>query len=239
MENKINWKQVGIIGIIVYILSLPLMFWKSSKIGKIASIVILMMVLSTIIVSFTKKISEAYYSIDSVIQVDKKSKLVINEINQVFAQLNTFKQRIDKLELEFNKQITQNKETQVDKILRKSSQLEGEISTIERSVKALKTELRDSFLERILRLRENIFIKKYSTDSYEVRKELADLLETENLLSETEKERFYKELKSIGFDTIDQKKKVKETVPKFYTRKWNVSLAQKSESYDSWFIDFN
>lgn len=115
MENKINWKQVGIIGIIVYILSLPLMFWKSSKIGKIASIVILMMVLSTIIVSFTKKISEAYYSIDSVIQVDKKSKLVINEINQVFAQLNTFKQRIDKLELEFNKQITQNKETQVDK----------------------------------------------------------------------------------------------------------------------------
>ena len=45
-------------------------------------------------------------------------------------------------------------------------------------------------------------------------------METTDLLSDEEKERFYKELKTLGFEVVKQKEVIKKVVPKIYTQNW-------------------
>ena len=45
MKMNKNWKELGFLGMIIYILSLPILIWKSSKIGKLIFIFILISIM--------------------------------------------------------------------------------------------------------------------------------------------------------------------------------------------------
>lgn len=210
---NLDWKKIGLVSVVAYLFSLPVMIWKSSRLGKILFIVGLIVALSNLLVMTTKKISEAYYSIDSIVQVDKKSKSLIENINSTMAEIVEIKNKLRDSKQEFEEFISESKKSQSDKIIKSSQKIEADLSTIEKSVKALKSDLRESFLDRCLLLRENILIKKYSLDTYETRKEMSDLMESSAILDETEKERFYDELKALGFEVIKKKEEAMKYIP--------------------------
>lgn len=209
MDKKI--KEWGLIGFIIYCLTLPIMIWKSSKIGKvifsILSIVVFVYAFNKVsIVAF--HVYEQYIRISQLSKVNKQLEPVIKDIDFLKNQSNIARLRIEDVNNEYSKSIQKGvdeiKAELKDKL--KFADIDIKMQEIEKGIDLIREEERQALKDKIITLKEMVKIEKKTIDSKDVRMACEMIAERTYLLNRDENSRFLQDLKDIGFgiEKIDE-----------------------------------
>jgi len=200
---KIEWGKLGLLGIIGYILSLPILIWKSSRIGRIVFVFLMI----GVVLWGANKAVDLVNKLYTKVHLEIKRNEAIKELELVKDDIERVGEKVDRLDLNIQEscknlidQFERDIMKQRDDLLNKLITEEGEISLIQDHVKAIKEKERADLKERIISLKEEVVLKKRTIEQVEVRLEGEVLLDSIVLLAKEEKYRFMKDLEDIGFD---------------------------------------
>lgn len=206
MENKYkDWLKLGFIG---YLLSLPILIWNSSKIGKAISILLL----TLITMLFLNFVSDWGLKLYSRFLFMDKLKPVIQKIDNLDKSLEASRGKVNSLESDIKLSL----ESRISELESKYKSLvidrEEKIEGIEKSIELIKETERQAVKDKIIGIKEQVKLYNKSIDSKEVRKELELVATNLYLLSSEEKDRFMKDLEDIGFQVKVAKQEVNNII---------------------------
>jgi len=195
-NNKIDIGKWGKWGIIGYILALPIMIWKSSRIGKLIFIAVLV----SISIGLFSKVSDVFFNkiryrlrIEQELEpVKKEIALSLDRLSDISVDLNNMETTIS----EAKNTLTSKMESELKSRYTTISKLFDEV---EQSLTIIKESERQEIKERIIGLKEQVKIHEKSIDSSEIRLALEEIADKLYILTEEERHRFYADLKEIGF----------------------------------------
>src|SRR3990167_3911474 len=98
LPNNFDWKKAGLFGIVLYLLSLPILIWKNSKIGKILYIVLILTLGVKSLIYATDKISTAYFNITGIFETRKQINPVLKEIESINNELIRQRKALKKID---------------------------------------------------------------------------------------------------------------------------------------------
>ena len=231
LPNNFDWKKAGLFGIVLYLLSLPILIWKNSKIGKILYIVLILTLGVKSLIYATDKISTAYFNITGIFETRKQINPVLKEIESINNELIRQRKALKKIDNSIEEKIN-------DIIITSNKFIDDEknkiISSLEEIInysKIIKETEREAIKKLITSLVEEVKIKGRSINEAEIRDQLETILESKKLLTNEEKERFFKYLAEIGFKI----KKIENEAIKIHSASYGI-VSSDSVSY---FVDKN
>lgn len=196
-KKEVNkWEEARKTGILAFVLSLPILIWRSVKAGSafhwvIFSIFVFWFAGRASDIVFTKFINrwEIRRESDQTLADIEKFKTNLAELNHFVSHANSMlKKRLD---------------GKADEILagtkEKIDGIEARLNDVDRASGIIRDSERQSVKDRIIELREKVLVAKKDINSSEIRKEFEKILEHTKLLSEEESDRFTKDLKDMGF----------------------------------------
>ena len=223
--NNFDWKKYAGIGLIVFIFSLPVMLWRSSKIGKILYIILFLTMVVRASTYAIDKLSNAYFNVTGIFETRqqihpvlweiKKLKILIAEEKEVISGLKKqraeiFDKVLDKVLNEANALISEKRE----KILNNLSEIETHVSFIKESE-------RQAVKKSIMEMVEQVKLGGHSIDEAEIRNRLESILDAKKLLTDEERKRLFKYLEEIGFKVIT----IENNAQKIYARTYGIISA--------------
>lgn len=205
-KNKINhWDEARKSGILIFIFSLPVLIWKSLKVGGKLTIIFLIFVSLWGIskasdVYFSKIYNRARYA-NATNGIEKWITETQKDIDSVNGDISDIRNSV---KTEIQKEVERN----VRKIEFRFEEVNEKIDEIEKSVEAIRSEERRSVKERIAELNELVSIQKRSIDEKEIRIEFEEIVDSSPILEDHEKERLFKVLEDIGFYIVEKRNEV-------------------------------
>lgn len=227
---KIEWNEIRRTGVFVFLVSIPIMIWKSGHIGRIVTIVLTSVALLWVLgktsdVTFSKIINrwEARYESNEVLnQISKAKQNILNVdafVNSADADLRK------RLEAEFDKGCRDIKDS--------FSKMDEEISRLESGIAIVNDKERGEIKERVLELKEQILVGKKNVNSKEERLKFENILSNIKLLKPEEKKRFLDDLKESGFKVEQEENKIRairgQTVFASFDSSWIVTAGRREQ----------
>lgn len=190
-----NFKKWGMIAGIIYLLSLPIAIWKSSKIGKIIFIFFFISLASFAIKTITDAGLTSFYKISLRQKVErvKKAFTIVDD------NLDFLKKRVETINGEVTEKVRLGCQERMNRDKSSLTDLESRISEVEKYLSIIKEEERKVIKEKLITIREQIKIFNKSLDSKEIRTEIEAIASNIDLLTPEEKKRLYSDLEELGF----------------------------------------
>ena len=188
--NIDKWGKWGVIG---FLLTLPIMFWKSSRIGKTISLLTILGVL----LWFAPKILDIYYF---KFRYREKGLKQISELEQINRNILTLKSKSQNLDTIFEEKKKRSLEN-IDVIIQK--QFKDILDALDIINEKERFELKTK-LENLISLVET---KKKDLKSIEVKEILRDVSDDMFLLSEEERNQIYQEFENLGMEVEELNEK--------------------------------
>jgi len=223
MDNK-NIKELGIWGIIwagiVYLLSLPILIWKSSHLGKV---IFTFAFLSVCINATVKAVDKGldYYERFTGIQyrIAKRDEYRREylRMNAALVGLNT---RVLKNQSDLNnydaliRTKVEGKALDLEKILADRlnvKEIDERILKINTAIELMTEESHKSVKQKIIEVKDLVKLHQESIDSIKIHTLLEQIADNINFLTGDEKQRMLKDLQEIGFDLKNLKKELDQT----------------------------
>ena len=192
--NKVDWKKAGFIGIVLGIASVPIMLWRSYKVGKITYTIMFGFLLIKLITFGADKLSNAYFNIDNVFKVRSQINPVLNDIYKINKELvkanseiDSFKENLEKINSEsvttFNSELRKEVDNRIEKL-----------KELDLAIAILKEQERNEVKNQIIELREAVKIHGYSIEEAVIRKKVESVASFRYLLTDDEKDIFNDQL---------------------------------------------
>lgn len=237
-----SFKKWGLVAGAIYLLSLPIAIWKSSKIGKI-----IFLTLGVIVLSFAiNKISDAFFKTYQKFIMAKELKSIKNKTNDISFEIEILKKAVDisksNLEIfdldlkEGIKNIINEVKNELEEKL-KFQEINGRIEEIEKALNIIREEERQALKEKIIVLKEQVKLEQKSINSKEIRMAVEEIAERTYLLKPEEKERFLNDLREIGFtvnkvnDRIDEIQSFVSDINGNQYQSWGICSAETVTNY--------
>ena len=195
---KINWKELGILGVIGYILSLPILIWKNSRMGRIMFI---FMFVGVMVYSGEKLSGVAFNVYSKWIWINHFSP-ILDKVEEIEAQLVVAQEKIERITENSDKLIKERIESSIGP---KIAELSRGLEEIDASIKIIKEQERQAVKEKIIEMKEQVKVYGKSIDVKNIRLMCEQAVASLEILTQEEKERFKKDLRDIGFFVEEQK----------------------------------
>lgn len=191
-----TWDEIRKTGLFVFILSLPVMIWKSSKFGRTLAWI----TISMFVFWFAGRLSDVIFAkFINRWEVRSESNKVLNSISAIKKNIDSVSSRVDLIDDFIKRRNDEIFSKVVSDYRDKFKELDSKIGGIEQSIDAFSLDQRASVKERIVALRESVLVNKENINSKKTRMEFEDLVKNIKLLTLDEKKRFKKDLKDMGF----------------------------------------
>ena len=193
---KHDFKKLGILGIVLYILSLPILIWRGSKIGKVIYLAMILVLLARCV----PFIINAYFNVSNMLLVRQEIKPVLAEIEELKIQLLETRTAIVETRQRTDDVINNKINTLTADTKVKLKTIGDEADTLEKALSVIRELERAAIKDRIIEIKEQVKLHNRSIDEAEIRKQLEVVADNTFLLTKDERSRFYKDLKDIGFE---------------------------------------
>ena len=221
-KNNFDWKKIGIVAAIIWVFSLPVAIWRSSHIGKLIYLALLLVILSKCIAPITN----IYFNITALSSARSELKPILKNIELLKDKNKELTEWISNSERQFDK-ITDEKLKGIDSaISQKVESVNKALDEAEKNIDLIKESERDSLKERIIRIREDVVVRKKSIESADIRIQCEFLAKKLYLLTPDEKQRFLDDLKKIGFQTEE----LEDNAVRIYNQGYSI-MSMDSASY--------
>ena len=227
IPKNFDWKKIGFISVLVYVMSLPIMLWRSSKIGKVLYIILILTLVVKASTYAVDKLSTAYFNISGVFETRKSIDPMVKEINEINRDLINQRKSIRKLEEDISNKIINYTAASNKEIEKEKNSILEELKSISEYSKVLKDAERDALKKSITEMIEQVKLKGRSIDEAEIRNRLETILESKNLLMDDEKKRFFTYLEGIGFRI----KKIEDRAIRVYSNTYSVTSADAMSTF--------
>ena len=190
-----NFKKWGIIAGIIYLLSLPIAIWRSSRIGKLIFIFFFVMISGYAIKTLTTVGLESFYKISFRAKVENMKKC----IDVTEKGMSILQDRITDINTDLSKKVENRYNEEIINTKTKLSELEEKIKELETGLILIREEERNTLKENLIAIREQIKVFNKSIDSKEIRTEVEKIATNIKLLTPDEQRRLYADLEEVGF----------------------------------------
>lgn len=201
-----KWNEIRKTGILVFLLSLPVIIWRSGKLGRLITIFSTTLVLLWAV----GKTSDAVFS-----QIINKWE-IRHESNKLFSELGKTKEGIDSVnsfvrnaDALLRKELDKKVESYFGELRERYSKIEESIKQLESGIRVVSERERVELKERIIELKEQMILGQKSVNSKTQRLQFETILSNISLLNGEEKSRFMKDLIEAGFFVESAKKQVR------------------------------
>jgi len=220
-------KEIGIIGLVGYILSLPIMFWKSSKAGKVVSVFLLL----SIFLWFAPKLSDIYFlKFKWRLETDNKLMAINKDIESLEDYLKTTRESLDSQIIEVNKSFEDINKQYREGLRESYVNYNEELGNAWLALNLIKEKEREGYRKKISELYAAALAYRLDQKPTKEEIEVADgLVEHFKILSEKEQKDKQVKLDVIKEKILDIKEKKKEIQRNAYQRFGVVSA-------DTWYI---
>lgn len=224
-KNKINWDEMRKTGVLAFVLSLPVMVWKSTRIGRLIAWV----TLAVSIFWFVGRLSDIVFEkFITRWEIRNESDKVLKSISEIKKNISLVGGSIDSFDSVIKQKIEAAGTDAVSDYREKLEKLDVRISGIDESISAIAELERASVKASIIGLRESVMLLKKDINSKEIRMEFEDCLKNMNILKKDERKRFKKDIKEMGFYVEEAEKKVRASRTRgpsismdMFTPRWN------------------
>lgn len=195
-DKKSKWDEIRETGILVFILSLPIMIWKSGHFGRfitclIMGLLVLFLVGRTSDVIFNKFINRW--------EIRNESNRTLADIHKTKENINNLGGFLSGLDSFYRAEAERKSQEMAEQYRDKFLHLEDKVTEIESNISVIKDAEQAGIKQRIIELREAVLLNKKSIDSVEIRSQFEKIFKNMKILSEEDKERFMHDLKEMGF----------------------------------------
>ena len=191
-----KWDEIRKTGILAFLLSLPIMLWRSIGVGRrlawiTAFVVIFWMAGKTVDFTFDKIVNRWRF--------ENESSKMAEWVKEAQRDLDSVRGGLKSIDFSVE-QRSEKKYSELLEVLRsKVSEFDDEVDELDRGISAIREEQRAGVKLRIIDLREKVKILGQNIDSKSVRIEFEDIFQNINVLDNKEKRRFIKDLEDMGF----------------------------------------
>lgn len=195
-DKKSKWDEIRETGILMFVLSLPIMIWKSGHFGKYLTCLIM----GLLFLFLAGRASDVIFS-----KFINRWE-IRNESDRTLADIHKTKEKVDSVRNflggidAYIRNKAEGKYQEIgDQYKSQLSGLDEEIEKIKSAVSVISESEQAGIKQRIIELNEEVKINKKSIDSKEIRTKFEDIFKNIGLLSADDKERFMHDLKEMGF----------------------------------------
>jgi len=219
MDNK-TVKQAGIFGVIAYVLSLPILIWKSSNFGKLIFTAGILAILIHSLIMVADKGLEYYKELNGIqykVSEQKKYELEFTKLAEKIAKskenLSIVNSMISTASKDIDSKVSEALHNALSEFRNELQDygFKDKIKKIESSIGLIKEEERQALKQKIIEIKELVKIYEKSVDSVEIREVLEEIADNIYLLNDNEKSRMLNDLKEVGFKLNGIEKEVRNT----------------------------
>lgn len=205
-EKKPNkWDEIRKTGILAFVLSIPVLIWKSTKTGRTISWIFVAM----FIFWFTGNLADVVFSkIINRVEIKSESAKTLTSVRKLKEDVDTVSRYVSRIDDYVKRESKKRGDQVLSEYREKFKGLDGQITELEKSIDTFRADQRAAVKDRIVLLREAVKVGQENTDSAKTRMEFEDLIKNINILSPEEKDRFIKDLKDMGFYVEQVKERV-------------------------------
>lgn len=214
-----DWKKAGIIGIVLFLLSIPVMIWRSSRIGKVLYIILFLTIGVKASVYAIEKLSNAYFNVQGVFETRRDINPLLKEIEDIKKEVADQSRELNLFSVEFANRCQRSINQAEAEINKEKNRILDDLKEVESSIGVLREDQRDEVKRKIINLREEVKLKGHSIEEASIRERVEEVAKHLYLLTDEEKERFNKDLEEIGFKV----KREKEKAVRIYAQSWGIS----------------
>jgi len=191
-----KWNEIRKTGILVFLLSLPVMIWRSGKIGRILTIFSTTLILLWVVGKTS----------DTVINQVINKWEIRHESNRVFAEIAKAKEAVNSVavsvglaDMRLRNRLEEKSNSYFGEIKERYSKMEDSIKQLESGLAIVSEAESGALKERIIELKERIVVGGGNPNGKSERLEFEKIIKNLSLLTDDEKVRFKKDLKDAGF----------------------------------------
>lgn len=201
-----NNRRWGVYAIVAFLLALPLLVWRSSRVGKLLALLgggIIGLMLLTRLCSLGLVMYAKVFTFTHLTHVASTLTMTENQLLSLQTRLTT-------LDTTLTTQSEHVAEDVRTKLLARLTAIEDTLTHLETATADLRQKQRALVKHRILEIKEQVALLHQPLTSLAIRSQLEEIIPGLTLLKPEEKTRFLNDLKDIGFD-LDGKKQTLNT----------------------------
>jgi len=206
--------MLAVIGLLGAAIAAPVAVWRSTKLGRRLSFLLLIaMLLWTV-----GKAADVYFEKwQKRLMLNKIISPIKTQLDDVQTSLDEARKKVSGIDKAAMVLLESSTESAFNPVRARINEINKSLESVESTISAIKKDQRQAVKERIIKLRESVIVHKRSIEESVVRLECEEIVDNLSVLSDKERDRFYTDLDEIGFQIKRERENIVRIIADGYS----------------------